>query len=350
MYYAGIIGCGKIAELRHAPEYLETQGVKIAGFYDKSFDRAKRLAHMFGGKAFKSADELLNDSRINLVSVCTANTSHAEDTLRALKAGKHVIVEKPMAVSLKECEDMVLTARQLNKHLLLGHNQLFAGGHVRAKKLIDLGVIGKPLVFRTVFGHPGPECWTANPNSWFISKEHAFFGVLGDLGIHKIDLMHYLLDDVIVSVSANTSTLDKKNPDGSFINVEDNAQALFKTAKGVQGALQVSWTYYAGEENSTRIYGTKGLIRLYDDPEYSVIVQEKNGSITKMKIDALTSNEDQNAGKRTSTGIIQEFVDAVHEDRPSRADGVQALKAMRVVFAAIESANTGKEISVLQNK
>ena len=87
--------------------------------------------------------------------------------------------------------------------------------------------------------------------------------------------MHYLLDDVIVSVSANTSTLDKKNPDGSFINVEDNAQALFKTAKGVQGALQVSWTYYAGEENSTRIYGTKGLIRLYDDPEYSVIVQEK---------------------------------------------------------------------------
>ncbi|MDO5023073.1 MAG: Gfo/Idh/MocA family oxidoreductase [Eubacteriales bacterium] len=350
MYYAGIIGCGKIAELRHAPEYLETKKVKIVGFYDNSFDRAKRLAHMFGGKAFTSVEELLADSNINLISVCTANTSHAEDTIRALEAGKHVIVEKPMAVSIKECEDMVLTAKKVGKRLLLGHNQLFAGGHVMAKKLIDSGVIGKPLVFRTVFGHPGPECWTENPNSWFISKERAFFGVLGDLGIHKIDLMHYLLSDEIVSVSANTATLDKKNPSGSFIDVEDNAQALFKTAKGTQGTLQVSWTYYSGEENSTRIYGTKGLICLYDDPEYAVIVQERNGNLCKMKIDALTSNEEQNAGRRTSTGIIKEFVDAIDEDRPSRADGVQALKAMRVVFAAIESAKTGKEISVSQNE
>lgn len=346
MYYAGIIGCGKIAELRHAPEYIECEKANIVGFYDINIEKAKRLAHMFGGKAYYSLEELLADDRINIVSICNANTAHARDTILALKAGKHVLVEKPMATSYEDCENMVSCAKENSKRLLLGHNQLFASAHVKARKLIKDGAIGRPLTFRTVFGHPGPECWTGNPNSWFISKERAFFGVLGDLGIHKIDLMHYLLDDVAVSVSANTSTLDKRNPKGELIDVEDNASCLIEMSSGVQGVVQVSWTFNAGEENSTRIYGTEGVMRLYDDPKYSLIIEEKSGAVIKMQLDSLTSNEEQNTGGRTSTGIIDEFVSAITENRPSRADGKQALKAMRVVFAAIESVETGRRINI----
>ena len=80
-----------------------------------------------------------------------------------------------------------------------------AGG---TNRLEISGELGKPLAFRTSFAHPGPECWTDQPNSWFIHKSQSAFGVLADLGIHKTDLIHFLLDDPITSVSAVMTTLD----------------------------------------------------------------------------------------------------------------------------------------------
>ena len=125
----GIIGCGKIAQVRHIPEYLENPDVEIVGYYDWNADRAAELAAQFGGKAYSTEDELLADKEMDAVSVCVANNAHAKVTIKALNAGKHVLCEKPMAVTLEECMDMVKAADENGKYLMIGQNQRFAKAH-----------------------------------------------------------------------------------------------------------------------------------------------------------------------------------------------------------------------------
>lgn len=348
MLNVGIIGSGRITEFRHAPEYAENKRARILGFVDSKPERAQAMAEQFGGKAYPDTETMLSDPDIHAVSVCVANTAHAEVTLNALKAGKHVLLEKPMAVTLKECQAIVDTARETGKIVMLGHNQRFAKAHVRARQMIRDGLIGKPLTFRTAFGHGGPECWTNDPNSWFIRRDRAAFGVLADLGIHKTDLIHFLLDDPIEQVSAMLGTLDKRYPDGLPIDLEDNATCLYRTRGGLMGTMHVSWTFYAAEDNSTRIFGTKGVLRMYDDPVYSLIYEPVEGPAQRFQLDDLTSNEDQKAGLRTNTGVIDAFVESVLSGQRPPIDAAEAMRAMRVVFAAVESAETGKTVRVRQ--
>lgn len=346
MLNVGIIGCGMISRIRHAPEYSDNPRCRIRGYYDSSPASARELADLYGGKVYPSLDEMLADEAIQAVSVCVANAAHAQVSIQALDAGKHVLCEKPMAVSLQECENMVAAAKKAGRWLMLGHNQRFAAAHVRAREMISHGAIGRPLSFRTVFGHPGPEEWTGKPNPWFFSRERASFGALADLGIHKTDIIHFLLDEPIVRVSAMMGTLDKRFPDGSLIDVEDNALCLYETRSGAMGAMQVSWTYYGKEENFTRIYGSLGSLRLYDDPEYSLIWEPRKGKPERYKLDELHSNEEQKGGRAPNTGVIDAFVESVLTDRRPAIDGKEALKAMRVVFAAIQSSESGQAVEV----
>ena len=155
MFGIGIIGCGKIAQVRHIPEYAANKNAKLLGFYDINLDRAKALADQYGGTAYETVEELLANPEIEAVSVCAANFAHAELTIAALNAGKHVLCEKPMATTLADCEAMVEAAEKNGKYLMIGHNQRLAKAHATAKELIDGGLIGDIVTFRTTFGHGG---------------------------------------------------------------------------------------------------------------------------------------------------------------------------------------------------
>lgn len=341
----GIIGCGMITKVRHAPEYAENGNCEIVAFYDKDETRAKALAEEYGAECCTSVDELLALD-IDAVSVCVANAQHAEITIRALEAGKHVLCEKPMAVTLDECIAMVEAAERTGKILMIGHNQRYAKAHQKAHELIKEGAIGKVLSFETKFGHGGPEIWTGTGNTWFFDKKQAGFGAMADLGIHKTDLIHYLIGEPITSVYAIINTLDKRYPDGSLIGVDDNAFCLMQTDSGVTGILHASWTFYGNEKNSAVIYGTKGVIRCYDDDNYSLILEQKGGEVIKYELEKLYKNEDQTLGDRNNTGVVDEFVSSILENREPLSSGEEALKAMRVIFAAKESAETGKKIHI----
>ncbi len=347
MLKIGIIGCGKITQVRHAPEYQENPHCQLSGFYDFHLQRAQQMAALYGAKAYDNLDALL-DSGLDAVSVCTPNDSHAENTIRALGKGLHVLCEKPMATTLEDCQRMVQAARAAGKVLMLGHNQRLAKAHMVGRQLIASGQLGRILAFHTTFGHPGPEGWTGEKNSWFFDKGKAAFGAMADLGIHKTDLIHFLLGEPIVRVQAALCTLDKKYPDGSPIAVDDNGYCIYVTRSGAVGALHVSWTFYGQEDNSTRIYGTQGILRLYDDPQYSLILEKPDGQVERRALDLLTSNKEQTSGGRTSTGIVDAFVNSILTGQRPPVDGEEALKAMRVVFAAQRSALTGQAVDVEQ--
>lgn len=347
MLKIGIIGCGKITEVRHAPEYAENPNCQLVAFFDVVPERAKALAEQYGGVAYDSIEALLA-SDVDAVSVCVANAYHAQASIQALKAGKHVLCEKPMATTPEDCEAMVAAAKAAGKFLMIGQNQRLAKAHVKAREIIESGEMGKVITFETHFAHPGPEGWTGVRDSWFFDKKVASFGVMADLGVHKTDLIHYLTGKKIVRTSAVLATLNKTFSDGRPITVDDNAYAIYTMEDGVVGTMHVSWTNYGNENNSTKMYMEGGVLRMYDDPKYSLIVEKRDGEVIPYELDLLTSNKEQTSGGRTSTGVIDAFVESIITNTPPAISGESAMHAMKVVFANEQSAQLGKAVDVQQ--
>ena len=341
MFGIGIIGCGKIAQVRHIPEYNDNPDAKLVAFYDLNTARAKALAEQYGGRAYESVEALLADPNVDAVSVCSANASHAEITVAALEAGKHVLCEKPMATTLEDCERMVAAARKSGKYLMIDQNQRLAGAHRKARELIRAGAIGKPLTFRTAFRHGGPETWSVDPgkSTWFFDKKRAAMGAMADLGVHKTDLIQYLIGQTVDEVEAQLCTLDKKFSDGSPITVDDNAFCIYHMDGGAVGTMIASWTNYGPEDNSTVINGTEGVLRIYDDPAHTLVLERKDGTRVCYDVDAIPTNDNQ-----TKSGMIDLFVEGLKDPTVQGIDAQSVLTAMRAVFAAIESSETGRRV------
>lgn len=341
----GVLGCGSIARQRHAHEYYNNPNVEIKGFYDFDAARAKEMTVDFGGQVYPTLEALLADPEIDAVSVCTANKFHAENTIAALHAGKHVLCEKPMSVTLEDCQNMMQAANQTGKRLMIGHNQRLNATHRRAKEMIASGELGRVISFQTTFGHGGPEMWSVDKgaHTWFFKKDTAFFGSIADLGIHKIDLIRYLLSDDVKNVYSTLAALDKKDQNGVPIEVDDNSVNLITFSSGTLGTVTTSWTYYGQECNTTTLYCEKGIMKLYHDPQYSIEIIHANGMRTMYEIDRMQTNSD---AQQASSGVIDEFAAAILENRPSVLDAEDILKSMRVVFACIQSAEQNAPVSL----
>ena len=144
------------------------------------------------------------------------------------------------------------------------------------------------------------------------------------------------LDEPIVSVQAITATLDKRYKDGSFVDVEDNAICILRTASGVIGTMTASWTNYGVEANNTILFCENGVIQLYLDSKYPMVVTMKNGNQIFYQLGGIQTNE-----KQSSTGIIDEFIASIIEKRAPIITGEQGLWSMQVVEASIKSSLTG---------
>jgi len=159
---------------------------------------------------------------------------------------------------------------------------------------------------------------------------------MADLGIHKTDLIQYILGQKVVETKAVLTTLDKRDASGNLIGVDDNAICIYTMDGGAIGTMTASWTYYSAEDNTTVIYGTKGMLRLYDDPKYSVQLINADGTRIDYQIDQIQTNDNQ-----TASGVIDLFVKSIKENTPPEISGESVFQAMKAVFASIESSNTG---------
>jgi UDP-N-acetylglucosamine 3-dehydrogenase len=166
-------------------------------------------------------------------------------------------------------------------------------------------------------------------------------GVTGDLGVHKADLMRWLLDDEFVSVSAVIGTLDKRDTSGKLLTLDDNALLTLKTAGGIIGSIEISWTNYGMEDNMTVIYCQNGVIYLGTDREYGVIVQYRNGNKELHKVGAMATNT-----KQVASGIIDSFTTAILNRRSPEIDGMEGYRSLDVILTAMESAKAGRSLRI----
>jgi UDP-N-acetylglucosamine 3-dehydrogenase len=335
-----VIGCGKVVQARHLPEYVARKdAVELIAVCDPNRQRARQVAERFGvPKALGDYRQVLA-LRPDAVSVCSPNAFHAEQSVAAFKAGAHVLCEKPMALSLVEARRMIAAAKAARRQLMIGHNQRFNAGHVRGKEILHSGKLGRCVGFHTAFSHNGPEGWSVDgPDCQFFKKRLAGMGAMADLGVHKTDLMRWLLEDEFVQATAMIGTIVKRN-----CNVEDSAFAVLRSAKGIIGQMLAAWTCAAGGDNSTVLYCQKGVLRLEDDPQFPVIVEYASGERVFHRTQAIQTNQ---AGGQYRSGVIDSFVDCVLGGRKVPVPGEEGAASLAVVLACMQAARTGRTVRV----
>jgi len=341
----GVIGCGAIGQRRHIPEVARNTDAVLVALCDINEKRLAEVAQKFGVKeTYTDYRQMLRKADIDAVIIGTPNYLHAPMTLAAFKAGKHVLVEKPMATTLADAKKMIVAGKAAKKFLMIGHNQRLERSHQKAKEILDSGRLGKVLSFRTAFKHRGPESWCIenSPDCWFFRKSEAVLGVTGDLGVHKADLMRYLLGEDFVEVGGILATLDKRDHKGKLIQTDDNAYLTVKSKSGVVGSIIVSWTNYGEPEaNYTYIYGEKGVLMMATDPEWGVIVRYRNGDQERHKVGAMSTNE-----KQVGSGVSDLFTQCILKNRKPEIDGVEGYKALDVILTAMDAAATGRALKI----
>jgi len=241
----GVIGLGEIGQF-HLAGFDLADGAKVVAVADLDADLRASSAGPRGASAYASYTELLGDSSVDIVSVCLPHSLHREVALGAIAAGKHVLIEKPLAMDLSECDEIIGAAAGSGLVAGVQHNQLFYTAHIRARELIDAGELGKILHIRLRLGIGGKYSgWRADPAL-------AGGGLLHDAGVHRLYLAPYF-GGAIEEVLALT--------DSTATEVEDQAVIALRFASGALGVIDVNYHGPAGMfDDSIEIVGTKGAL------------------------------------------------------------------------------------------
>jgi UDP-N-acetylglucosamine 3-dehydrogenase len=165
--------------------------------------------------------------------------------------------------------------------------------------------------------------------------------VTGDLGVHKADLLRWLLGQEFAEVCGILSTLDKRDPNGKLIDLDDNAYLTLKTTGGIIGSMILSWTNYGAEENYTVIFCQNGVLSIGTDPTWGVIVDYRNGERELHKVGEMSTNT-----KQVASGIIDSFTQAIANNKPPEIDGMEGYKSLDIILTAMEAAKSGKTMRI----
>ena len=339
----GVIGCGKIAERASLPNLVNyKEKCVVKALCDIEDSRAKALRDKFeltGVDIIKDWKKLVERRDIDAVFVDTPNYLHEEMTIGAAKNKKHILVEKPITITVKAAENMIRAAKTGGVYLMVEQTQRFDPVHQAAKRLLDSGVLGKIHNIRGRIGHAGPEYWSEGKAHWFYDKKKSGGGAMIDIGVHITDLIRWFAAKPITEVFATIRTIEKKVP------IDDNATVLFKFADGAKGEIECSWTTRPYEV-TTSVYGSKGKLMTAigtEKPVKAVIAKTRRGDDPNCTLEEIYPEIGPGSGWENA---VHYFIDCViNKERPF-VSGEEGRETMRVISAAYESNKCGKWVKV----
>ncbi len=342
----GIIGAGSISE-SHIAGYKALENVELYAVCDINEERALNYSKKHGMKhVFTDYNEMLKLAELDAVSVCTWNSVHAPAAIAALKAGKHVLCEKPMATSTEEALAMEKAAADAGKVLMIGFVRRFGNDAKVLKDFMDNGMMGdiyyaKASYLRR-FGCPG---------GWFGDRRRSGGGPLIDLGVHVIDLVRFLMNKP-KAVSVTGATFDKLGArsnvkqekayvaadSGDIFDVEDMAVALIKFDNGAVLHVETSFSLnIKNDVGNIELFGSKSGAKL--DPKLEFYSEMNNYLVdvtpahnTALSFNGLFENE------------IAHFVDCVSNGTKCISPAEDGVEIMRIIDAIYESAKIGREV------
>ncbi len=321
----GIIGCGAIGS-RRAAVAAKTGRSPVVIVADPQAFRAKEVAVAVGAAATDNWEEVLGHPDVQAVIVATPHNVLAPITLAALRAGKHVLCEKPMALNSREAEAVVEAARSTGRIVKVGFNHRHHPAIRRAHDFVREGVIGDVLFLRCRYGHGGRQGYEGE---WRLDPQVSGGGELLDQGIHAVDLFRWFLGDLRV-VGGVTANWVWRAP------VEDNVFALFRSPRGQVASLHASWTQWRNLF-SLEIFGDRGALvveglgRSYGTESLTVYRRQASGPPAEERIEF--SGPDGSWEHEWD-----EFLAAIESGSPPPANAEDGLAALKLVEAVYECA------------
>ena len=250
-----VIGLGRIAG-HFMPGTRNTTNSQVTALVSGHRDKAERIAAQYGVPqssiySYDNFDEIAHNPNVDAVYVALPNSMHAEYTIRAAKAGKHVLCEKPMSTNVAEAERMIAACKAANVKLMIAYRCHYEPTNLRAVQLIRSGALGQVQAIESPFG------FNCAPGEWRLSKTMAGGGPLFDVGIYSLIACRYLTGEEPEHIAAVASTIDH---DGRFSEVEENVSWTMKFPSGIVASCNT--TYGAPMDGYFRVHGSKGWLEV----------------------------------------------------------------------------------------
>lgn len=345
----GIIGFGGMASY-HNKFLANYDRINVKGVYDLNEERLK-YAEEIGLKAYKSQEELLNDEEIDAVLVATTNEVHKEICIDAMAAGKHLICEKPVTLTSEELVEVMEAAKKYKKEFTINQNRRTNRDFVLMRRNVESALIGKPYIIESrVEGSRGM------PSGWRTIKELGG-GMMLDWGVHLIDQLMYMIPEKVISVYCKMINVQYKE-------VEDNFSMVFEFESGLTCLVEVATNNFI-KRPRWHVLGKKGTLSIYDwdcegkivrsldkdDDWEEEIVYSKAGPSKTMAprcehtIETIPLSEPLDVVDDLSV-VYDQFADAIEGKAELTIKAEQALRVMKVMEAAFESADKNQVIKV----
>jgi len=324
----GIIGCGDVVEHKSGPAFNKVSGSELIAVMRRDAKKAKDFAQRHGVKKYYSdIDALLKDDEINAVYIATPHYLHAQHTIRAAKYGKHILCEKPMALTVKECEEMIRACEENDVQLMVAYYRRFFPVVEKIKELLREGKIGRPITARAqvfaLYHLPAGESFP-----WRINPQMAGGGFLTDVGSHRVDLLIYLLG----KVREVAAFVDMVHFD---FEIEDSSSLIMRFTNGAHGVASFHWNI-ATAVDELEIAGTKGRILSTDLASGDLKIYTDQGR-EKYRL---------SPPHITHLGLVENFVRSIIAGKRNCLPGEEGLKTTKVLEAIYRSSKERKVVRV----
>ena len=337
----GLIGTGTIAHT-HAKAIHSLPNAELTGSFSRNKENNKKFAKEHNCRAFSSLDEMLSDNKTDAVIICTPSGSHLEPGIEAMKHKKHVIIEKPLEITLDRIDKLIVTARQEGVKLTCIFQSRFAGAARELKKAVEQGRFGKiTMADAVVKWYRTQEYYDSG--KWRGTWQLDGGGALMNQSVHAIDLLQWLMGKPEMAM-ALTATLGHER-----IEVEDTAAATLRFGNGAIGTIQGTTTAYPGFRKHIEINGTEGSIILEDDYFKTWTFKNETADDERIRKEFGTSNTPEGTSSDPSVNPVDlfaaqiaDFIRAVETDSEPFITPENARIPVEIILGIYESAETLK--------
>ncbi|MDZ4778673.1 MAG: Gfo/Idh/MocA family oxidoreductase [Planctomycetia bacterium] len=341
----GIVGVGMIAKF-HARAIADVRGAKLVGCYGRRPEAAKAFAAEQGCEAFASLDAMLANPQLDVVTICTPSGAHLEPAVQAAKAGKHVIVEKPLEITLRRCDRIIDACDRQGVRLATIFPSRFHDSSRTLKAAVDAERFGRLTLGDAYVKWYRSQAYY-DSGAWRGTWELDGGGALMNQAIHNIDLLQWLMGPV-AEVQAQTALLAHDR-----IAVEDTAVAALRFTNGALGVIEATTSVYPGYLKRLEIHGNAGSAAMEEEDivRWDFAKKQKRDEAIQAAMQRSKSTgggaaDPKAIGHHGHTRQFQDFVDALKKDRPLAVDGREGRKAVEIILAIYKSAETGKAVKL----
>jgi predicted dehydrogenase len=341
----GIIGCGMIANF-HAKAIGDIRGAKVAACFDMVPAAADRFAQQQGCPAYYDLDAMLADPAVEIVTICTPSGAHLEPALAAARAGKHVIVEKPLEVTLKRCDKIIQACNQAGVTLATIFPSRFHESSQLLKRAVDQGRFGRLTIgdayvkwYRTQ-AYYDSGAWRG---TWALDGG----GALMNQAIHSVDLLIWLMGPV-AEITAHTATLAHER-----IEVEDVAMATLRFENGAIGVIEATTAAFPGALKRIELHGSAGSAVLEEEDitmwEFAKKTKADQTLLERMAGRTETGGgaaDPAAIGHHGHTAMFKDVLKAINNGTQPLVDGLEGRRSVEVILAVYKAAETGRAVAL----